>query len=111
MFIFIRSAYLNSGHKVSLSHCNPRAIKSDAPIEFFWKVFAKWITESAIDNSKLSVTGQKIYAFAVGQSEEIKLERHPDANPPSRQSGLSRFPENPLPNWGPLARAKTQKID
>lgn len=103
-----RSAYLNAGYRVSLSHCNPRAIKSDAPLAFFWKVFAKWLSENSVDPAKLSDTGREILSKA-GDYSSVNLARHPDANPPSRQTGLCRFPENPTANWGPLARAKASK--
>lgn len=44
-------------------------------------------------------------------SFEVNLEKHPDANPPSRKLGLVRFPENPAPFWGPKARAKSAKAE
>ncbi|KAH9282980.1 tRNA (guanine(26)-N(2))-dimethyltransferase [Echinococcus granulosus] len=34
----------------------------------------------------------------------ISFDPHPDANPPSRASGLLRYQINPQPNWGPKAR-------
>ncbi|KAL5109682.1 tRNA guanine 26 N 2 dimethyltransferase [Taenia crassiceps] len=34
----------------------------------------------------------------------VSFEAHPDANPPSRASGLLRYQMNPEPNWGPKAR-------
>uniref|UniRef100_A0A0V0J5X1 tRNA (guanine(26)-N(2))-dimethyltransferase n=2 Tax=Schistocephalus solidus TaxID=70667 RepID=A0A0V0J5X1_SCHSO len=34
---------------------------------------------------------------------------HPNANPSSRVEGLLRYQLNPLPNWGPKARARSVK--
>lgn len=31
-----RSAILNAGFRCSLSHCNPKALKTDAPPQFLW---------------------------------------------------------------------------
>lgn len=38
-----RSAYFNAGYSCSISHTNPRAIKSDAPLTFFWSVLKNWV--------------------------------------------------------------------
>ena len=40
----------------------------------------------------------------------VNFEKHPESNPPSRESGLCRFPANPVANWGPLARARSSKL-
>ncbi|PIO73438.1 hypothetical protein TELCIR_04596 [Teladorsagia circumcincta] len=34
--VAVKSAILNAGYKVSGSHCNPRALKTDAPTHFLW---------------------------------------------------------------------------
>jgi hypothetical protein len=36
---------------------------------------------------------------------EANFTKHKDANPETRQKGISRFPDLP-PNWGPKSRAK-----
>lgn len=33
-----RSALLNAGYRCSISHCNPNAIKTDAPMSFIWDI-------------------------------------------------------------------------
>lgn len=38
---------------------------------------------------------------------DIKFDPHPNANPHSRQTHLSRFQVNPTANWGPGARSTT----
>ena len=42
---------------------------------------------------------------------DVSFEIRNDANPPSRQSKLVRFPGNPEPNWGPKARAKRRYLE
>lgn len=37
--VMFRSAILNAGYRVSLSHCNPLSIKTDAPMSFIWDIF------------------------------------------------------------------------
>ncbi|ETN75541.1 hypothetical protein NECAME_03731, partial [Necator americanus] len=36
--VSVRSAILNAGYKVSGSHCNPRALKTNAPVDFLWDI-------------------------------------------------------------------------
>ncbi|VDN30595.1 unnamed protein product [Cylicostephanus goldi] len=36
--ISVKSAILNAGYKVSGSHCNPRALKTNAPTQFLWDI-------------------------------------------------------------------------
>lgn len=37
---------------------------------------------------------------------EVSFEPHPNADPQSKKQKLSRFPDAPQRNWGPLPRAK-----
>ena len=39
----MRSALLNAGYRVSQSHTDPLAIKTDAPQEFVWDVLKAWM--------------------------------------------------------------------
>jgi tRNA (guanine26-N2/guanine27-N2)-dimethyltransferase len=42
MAIF-RSALLNAGFRCSGSHCNPKALKTNAPVQFIWDVCRAWV--------------------------------------------------------------------
>ena len=33
-----RSAIINAGYRCSISHCNPRALKTDAPLSLLWDI-------------------------------------------------------------------------
>jgi tRNA (guanine26-N2/guanine27-N2)-dimethyltransferase len=37
--VMFRSAILNAGYCVSLSHCHPLSIKTDAPMSVIWDLF------------------------------------------------------------------------
>eukprot|EP01050_Picozoa_sp_SAG11_P009834 SAG11_NODE_954_length_6397_cov_11.146237_2_plen_131_part_00 len=39
----MRSAILNGGYRISQSHTNPLAIKTDAPQQFVWDVMKCWV--------------------------------------------------------------------
>lgn len=100
--IDVHSAVLNAGFKVSISHTCPTAVKTNAPIDFMWDLFKKWIREHPVKNAPEAA----IKILESPSKFEINFARHPDAKPPSKASGLTRFQENPTRNWGPLARAK-----
>ena len=43
IFFPYRSALLNAGYRVSLSHANKLAIKTDAPNEFIWRMMRELV--------------------------------------------------------------------
>lgn len=113
-YIEIASALRRAGYQTSQSHCDPLALKTDAPGSVVFDVFRayfqkfqkeakkewlealpdgfakKWLTEPASGS----------YDFTV--LEEMKKEYE-----------FARFPGNPEPNWGPKARGslKRSKMD
>lgn len=40
----IRSALLNAGFRCSISHCNAKAIKTDAPTTLLWDICREWVS-------------------------------------------------------------------
>ena len=40
-----RSAILNQNYRVSLSHANANAVKTDAPHSVFWDIMRCWVSE------------------------------------------------------------------
>lgn len=99
----MRSALLNANYTVSGSHTNPSAIKTNAPLEYYWSIWRAWksATKNQTDLQQIikdDVTGNM-----------INFSKHMNAEPHSKSAKLKRFPENPVPNWGPLARAKKPK--
>lgn len=44
-----RSALLNGGFKCSGSHCNPKAIKTNAPLEFIWDIVRSLVSRIITD--------------------------------------------------------------
>lgn len=105
----LRSAILNNGYHVSISHCNPISIKTDAPNHVLWDIFKEWSKKQStpkIENLKDGDTAKAILQKPCTTSISFTL--HPDANPPSKNQKLLRFQNNP-PFWGPKSRAKPKK--
>jgi len=96
------SAFLNSGYKVSLSHCTTQSVKTNAPQKFVWDVMRSWCVKNPVSEKKKEMP--IIKAILSKPVLEIDWTRHIDADPPSKRIKLSRFPDQP-PNWGPKARA------
>ncbi|XP_037094169.1 probable tRNA (guanine(26)-N(2))-dimethyltransferase [Pollicipes pollicipes] len=103
----LRSAFLNAGHRVSGSHCNASAVKTDAPAEFVWSVVRAWEALNPARRASLAAGSPAAALLAVPAPDDVSFARHPLANPESRRLQLRRFQQNPQSHWGPKARAKT----
>lgn len=101
-----RSALLNAGYNVSLSHAAKNSYKTDAPAKLIWDVMRSWVKNNPVNEKRLT-PGSVAKAILDQKSEaEISFTEHPLANPESREKGLLRWQTNPERYWGPKARAK-----
>ena len=101
-----RSAILNAGYRVSLSHCHKGAIKTDAPMDFIWDMMRAYEKE----NPSRKENWTDICKSILGRQEtfsnaNIDFTEHEGAEPPSRKTKMLRFQVNP-PNWGPKSKAR-----
>ncbi|XP_064478026.1 tRNA (guanine(26)-N(2))-dimethyltransferase-like [Ornithodoros turicata] len=101
-----RSALLNAGHKVSLSHAAKNSLKTDAPAEFIWDMMRTWKKQHPSARPlETGTPGEVIMRSESKASVDFAL--HPEANPESREKQLLRYQVNPERYWGPKTRAKT----
>ncbi|XP_022239514.1 tRNA (guanine(26)-N(2))-dimethyltransferase-like isoform X3 [Limulus polyphemus] len=100
-----RSAILNAGYKVSLSHTNRTSIKTDAPASILWDIIREWTKQHPVKR-KLEEGSPAKVILSKEPSIKVSFKVRHDANPISRQQSLLRFQVNPEPHWGPKARAK-----
>lgn len=104
--VVFRSALLNAGFRVSLSHANKGAIKTDAPPEFIWDMMRAFEKENPSNKNNWSDVAQSILGRQNSfSSHKVDFTLHPDAEPPSKSQKLLRFQTNP-PNWGPKGKAR-----
>lgn len=103
----INSAILNLGYKVSISHTEPMAIKTNAPQSLVWLILIEHIKRSS---TKLHPDLLLIESALAGSFDAkcISFELHDDSIPESKRLELCRFQENPERNWGPLPRTKSR---
>ncbi|KAH6943758.1 hypothetical protein HPB50_026934 [Hyalomma asiaticum] len=104
-----RSALLNAGHRVSLSHACKNSIKTDAPMDFIWDIIRTWKLQNP-SNKPLEQGSPGEYIMRKEPSFPVNFSIHPNANPSSREQQLLRYQVNPEPCWGPKARAKTRQV-
>lgn len=110
--VMFRSAILNAGYCVSLSHCYPLSIKTDAPMSVIWDLFQGFAKKQHPDKVWPRPLGDKAsptpadYILSRPVVVEADFTTHPKGNPSSRMQKLVRFQENPEKNWGPKCRAK-----
>ncbi|XP_016987859.1 probable tRNA (guanine(26)-N(2))-dimethyltransferase [Drosophila rhopaloa] len=101
-----RSAILHAGYRVSYSHASKNSLKTNAPPAVLWDILRSWSKRHPVNPERM-IPGTPLEAIlskkATADYEFDEL--HPEANPKSRKSALSRFQENPTPHWGPGTRA------
>ncbi|XP_052099947.1 tRNA (guanine(26)-N(2))-dimethyltransferase-like isoform X2 [Mytilus californianus] len=102
--IQFRSALLNAGYKVSLSHAMKNSIKTDAPHNVLWDIIRAWVKGHPVKPARLEDTAIKTL-LEKECSTKVSFEEHPEANPQSRKDKLLRYQANPEPHWGPKAKA------
>ncbi len=104
-----RSAVINAGYKVSPAHCNPLAVKTNAPTKVLWDLLRCWVREHPVKEVQHKTPGSAILAI---ESETIaNWTRVNGAFTKAQRDGVTRYPNNPSENWGPKARAGRHLMD
>ena len=103
----VRSALINAGYKVSQSHTEALALKTDAPQSFLWDIMRAWVKEHPIKPGGRPSAGTRILQRDSGPvAVNFKFARGSDT------PNVPRFLPNPEENWGPKAiPGKRQRKD
>uniref|UniRef100_A0A6F7PSQ4 tRNA (guanine(26)-N(2))-dimethyltransferase n=1 Tax=Haemonchus contortus TaxID=6289 RepID=A0A6F7PSQ4_HAECO len=104
--VAVKSAILNAGFKVSGSHCNPRALKTDAPTQFLWDICRYAAQQSNVTAARHDekAPGRKILSEPIGS--EVNFRLHPKATQQTKDDQMVRFQCNKGKNWGPRSKAR-----
>ncbi|XP_074649968.1 tRNA (guanine(26)-N(2))-dimethyltransferase-like [Tubulanus polymorphus] len=104
--VTIRSAIMNAGYDISMSHAQKNSIKTNAPMSVIWDIMRCWAKQNPVNERHL-VEGSVTKAILSKEpAVQASFELHADANPQSREKGLVRWQLNPEKDWGPKSRAK-----
>ena len=92
----MRSAVINAGYRVSQSHTNPLAVKTDAPSEVVWDIMRC----SVRDRRPVKMAPQDtVQAAILGKAPTLEANFTRCAG--AATSSVPRFLPNPEENWGP----------
>ncbi|KAF6262188.1 N2,N2-dimethylguanosine tRNA methyltransferase-domain-containing protein [Scenedesmus sp. NREL 46B-D3] len=97
----LRSAIINAGFRVSGSHANPLALKTDAPPKVVWDIVRCWVKMHPIKPPQPGTYPAVILSKEV--ETEADFRKAAGAVPESVKAGVKRFVQNPA-FWGPKAR-------
>jgi tRNA (guanine26-N2/guanine27-N2)-dimethyltransferase len=97
----LRSAIINAGFRVSGSHANPLALKTDAPPKVVWDIIRCWVKLHPIKPPEPGSYPANILSKEV--ETEADFRKAAGAVPESVKAGVKRFVQNPA-FWGPKAR-------
>ena len=89
--IDFRSAILNAGYRVSLSHAHKLAIKTDAPNAFVWDMMRAWHRLHPANPARVEQDPVAKAILEKEQLSEVSFETHLESNPKSREKQLRRF--------------------
>tara|TARA_B110000971_G_scaffold160959_1_gene164533 strand:+ start:3741 stop:5762 length:2022 start_codon:yes stop_codon:yes gene_type:complete len=95
-----RSAVINAGYRVSPAHCNPLAVKTDAPTVVLWDLLRCWIKEHPVKPQATKTPGEAI--LATEPTTIANWQRHNGAFTKAQRDGVTRCVIAPLPNPGRL---------
>jgi tRNA (guanine26-N2/guanine27-N2)-dimethyltransferase len=101
----LRSALVNAGYRVSLSHCEPNSLKTNAPPSFIWDMMRAWNMkqEQQVNLDKLSDTSPA--KLILSKAPTATVDFTPNKEAESKSQNLPRYLPNPTKDWGPGVRA------
>lgn len=116
----VRSALVSRGYQVSQSHTDPLALKTDAPPELIWDILRLWVakvgnpfvSKEGADNERVETGARilKVPASLISQKDvDFTVKRDKFVRKGAAAPLAARFPQNPMPEWGPKARAGKRK--
>ncbi|CAD5230806.1 unnamed protein product [Bursaphelenchus xylophilus] len=104
--ITFRSVIINAGYRISGSHCNPKAVKTDAPLLVIWDTVRSFFAQEGRDTKNFSEDAPGRQILAIKPVTPFNTQYNPAARENSKVSGLLRFQDNHGKNHGPKSKAK-----
>ncbi|KAF7793124.1 hypothetical protein EIP86_004233 [Pleurotus ostreatoroseus] len=105
----VASAILHAGYDISRSHACAGSLKTTATRADIHDIFRSWVKKHPVRMDKISETSPARVLLAKEPKSEANFAHHPKSVTSSSKVKLVRYQQNPLPNWGPAAKAKSGK--
>uniref|UniRef100_A0A1I7Z762 tRNA (guanine(26)-N(2))-dimethyltransferase n=1 Tax=Steinernema glaseri TaxID=37863 RepID=A0A1I7Z762_9BILA len=102
----IRSAILHAGYRASITHCNAKGLKTDAPVSFLWDIARAVAKQHNVSAERFDETAPGKKILSTESTQEVNFSLHPDAASKSKSENLVRYQYNKGKNWGPKPKAK-----
>ncbi|KAK0410999.1 hypothetical protein QR680_005424 [Steinernema hermaphroditum] len=102
----IRSAILHAGYRASITHCNPKGLKTDAPVSFLWDIARAVAKQHKVSVERFDDTAPGKKILSTESTQEVNFSLHREAASKSKTECLVRYQYNKGKNWGPKPKAK-----
>ena len=101
----VASGILNAGYNASRSHALAGSIKTNAPRRVIYDIYRKWMQSHPVNIKNVKEHSPTNALISKNAEFDANLNINQDALKIfDNKDKLVRYQENPLPNWGPLAR-------
>lgn len=100
---------MGSGYRVSLSHCAPNSVKTDAPQSLIWDIIRTWVQTHPVNAHRLKVSDAARIILSKQITSKIIFDKNVSIIPNSLR-GLVRYQQNPTSCWGPGTKGKSRII-
>lgn len=103
----VEHVFRAAGYRLSVSHTNPQALKTDAPQTFVWALLKRWAVVGRGIVHPLPADSLAATIFArTPDDPRIDIDAAEKApRPHDARTKEKRFLPNPAPHWGPASRA------
>ncbi|XP_022193109.2 probable tRNA (guanine(26)-N(2))-dimethyltransferase [Nilaparvata lugens] len=105
--IVFHSAVLNAGYDVTLSHCAPNSLKTNAPASVIWDILRCWVETHPVSKKRLVEGSVALALLQKKPSLKADFTVNSKAISELKMNKVLRYQQNPQPFWGPGCRDRT----
>jgi tRNA (guanine26-N2/guanine27-N2)-dimethyltransferase len=103
-----RAAIINAGYRVSATHRESNAVKTDAPPALIWDILRWWVKKHPVSAIRRPPGSASAAILDVEPTQEVNFDVPASLRTKPK---ATRYQENPEAYWGPKRRAGTKRPD